>query len=142
MEVDKNSQNCRLAQSVNYICGCEGTGYAGANTETKQKMLVWMPRVSAILSIMGSLFIIFNILRSGRRKELYMQIMIFMSMFDIIGSAAYSFTTLPTPTDDYLYGSQGNDATCTAQGFFIQVGTVAAYMNVSLSFYYYLAITK
>ena len=71
-----------------------------------------------------------------------MQIMIFMSMFDIIGSAAYSFTTLPTPTDDYLYGSQGNDATCTAQGFFIQVGTVAAYMNVSLSFYYYLAITK
>ena len=52
MEVDKNSRNCRLAQSVNYICGCEGTGYAGANTEAKQKALVWMPRVSAVLSIM------------------------------------------------------------------------------------------
>ena len=52
MEVDENSQNCRLAQSVNYICGCEGTGYAGANTEAKQKALVWMPRVSAVLSIM------------------------------------------------------------------------------------------
>lgn len=57
-------------------------------------------------------------------------------MFDIIGSAAYSFTTRPTPTD----GSQGNNATCTAQEFFIQVRTVAAYMNVSLPLYYYLAI--
>ena len=28
-----------------------GTGYAGANTHTKQVVLVWLPRVSAILSI-------------------------------------------------------------------------------------------
>ena len=55
LEVHKDSQNCRLAQSVNYICGCEGTGYAGANTEAKQKSLVWMPRVSGILSLMVSI---------------------------------------------------------------------------------------
>ena len=71
-----------------------------------------------------------------------MQMMIFMTTFDIIGSAAYAFTSLPTPSEDYLNGSHGNDATCTAQGFFIQVGTVAAYMNISLAFYYYLAITR
>lgn len=54
-----------------------------------------------------------------------------------------AMTTLPTlTTEDYLYGSHGNDATCSAQGFFIQVGTVAAYMNISLAFYYYLAITR
>ena len=55
LEVHKNSQNCRLAQSVNYICGCEGIGYAGANTSTKQVVLAWLPRVSGILSAMVSI---------------------------------------------------------------------------------------
>ena len=54
----------------------------------------------------------------------------------------YRFTSAPIPIEYYYQGSIGNDATCTAQGFFIQVGTVAAYYNVSLAFYYYLAITK
>jgi hypothetical protein len=65
-----------------------------------------------------------------------------MSIFDIIGSTAYAFTSTPIPTEYYYQGAHGNEATCTAQGFFIQVGTVAAYFNVSLSFYYFLAITK
>ena len=52
------------------------------------------------------------------------------------------FTSAPIPTEYYYQGSIGNGATCTAQGFFIQVGTVAAYCNVSLAFYYYLLITK
>ena len=62
MEVHKDSQNCRLAQSVNYICGCEGTGYAGANTKTKRIMLVWLPRVSGILSIMVGIVVLFFII--------------------------------------------------------------------------------
>ena len=45
---------------------------------------------------------------------LYQQIMICMSIFDIIGSISYAFTTLATPEEDYLYASKGNDATCTA----------------------------
>ena len=85
-------------------------------------------------------------------------------MFDIIGAAAYSLTTLPTPQSLYLYGSKGNDATCeylsvtvlsleyhqpqvmlymipgTAQAFFIQIGTIACYLSVSLSIYYLLTI--
>eukprot|EP00956_Cyclotella_meneghiniana_P035613 scaffold116398_cov30-Cyclotella_meneghiniana.AAC.1 len=52
LPVSKDSSNCELIQSMNYICGCEGAGYAGANTTAKQNALVWMPRVSAILSIL------------------------------------------------------------------------------------------
>lgn len=89
------------------------------------------------------MFIIFDILRErSRRQELYQQIMILMSVFDIIGSTAYAFTSAPIPSEYYYEGAYGNDATCTAQGFFIQVGTVAGYVNVSLAFYYFLAITK
>mmetsp|Transcript_24856 Transcript_24856/g.50855 ORF Transcript_24856/g.50855 Transcript_24856/m.50855 type:complete len:570 (+) Transcript_24856:272-1981(+) len=51
VDIDKNSQNCALAQKMNFICGCDGTGYAGANTEAKQAVLAWLPRMMAILSI-------------------------------------------------------------------------------------------
>ena len=57
LEVHQDSQNCQFAQSFNYICGCEGTGYAGASTKAKQAALVWLPRVMALLSLMVSCFI-------------------------------------------------------------------------------------
>ena len=53
-----------------------------------------------------------------------------------------SFTTLPIPYDDYIYGSKGNDATCKAQGFFIQMGTIACLTGVSLALYYNLTIKQ
>ncbi len=54
VDIDINSQNCALAQKMNFICGCEGTGYAGANTEAKQAALAWLPRMMAVLSIFVS----------------------------------------------------------------------------------------
>lgn len=154
IKYSENSLNCRLAQSFNYICGCNGSGYAGASTDAKKAALVWMPRIMAILSIMvsqsrhlyapsrylliqsllqGSSFIIYDAMRiHTRRSKLLYQLLITLSIFDIIGSIAYAFTSLPTPVQDYIYGSKGNDATCTAQGFFIQIGTTACFINSSL----------
>jgi hypothetical protein len=57
LPVPKDSSNCQLAQSMNYICGCGGIGYAGAKTNTKQVILAWLPRVAAILSLLVSCFI-------------------------------------------------------------------------------------
>jgi hypothetical protein len=39
-----------------------------------------------------------------------------------------------------LYGERGNDATCTAQGFFIQIGMVSILYYISLSVYYFMSI--
>lgn len=53
--------------------------------------------------------------------------MLAIAVFDIFSSAAWAFSTLPIPEyDEYgdptnIYGARGNDATCTAQGFFIQL---------------------
>eukprot|EP00804_Cyclotella_cryptica_P010052 CCRYP_020493-RB/>CCRYP_020493-RB protein AED:0.05 eAED:0.05 QI:45/1/1/1/0.75/0.8/5/445/885 len=141
MRVPKDSYNCRLIQSMNYICGCNGTGYAGANTHTKQVVLVWLPRVAAIFSMVGSLFIIYDTLRTPqKRNKLRSQLLSSLSFFDILGSVAYALTTLPTPQSDHLFGAQGNEQSCTAQGFFIQVGTIACFLNVSLAVYYLLTI--
>jgi hypothetical protein len=63
-----------------------------------------------------------------------------ISLFDIIGSFAFAFTSAPIHSDYYIQGGIGNDNTCTAQGFFIQFGTIAGFTNVSLAFYYYFVI--
>ncbi|KAL7480216.1 hypothetical protein ACHAW6_005909, partial [Cyclotella cf. meneghiniana] len=68
------------------------------------------------------------------------QLLSALSFFDLLGSGAYSLTTLPTPESDHLLGAKGDEQTCTAQGFFIQIGTIACLLNVSLALYYLLTI--
>ena len=58
----------------------------------------------------------------------------------LLGALGYAFTSLLTPLGDQVMGSQGNNATCVAQGFLIQLGTTACYVNVSLAVYYLLVI--
>ena len=65
-----------------------------------------------------------------------------MSVFDFIGSSAMALTSLPIPEETYINGSKGNDATCKAQGFFIQMGTIACLLGVSLAVYYNLTIKR
>jgi hypothetical protein len=66
LPVPKDSSNCQLAQSTNYICGCEGRGYAGANTSTEKVVLAWLPRTAAILSMLVSVCV-FNLYYSRVR---------------------------------------------------------------------------
>ena len=97
-EIAENDSNCQLALGFNHICDCKGPGYAGANTDTKRSALVWVPRVSSILSFFGSSSIIVDIVRDKEKKsKIYGQLMVAMSVFDLMGSAAYSLTTLPIP---------------------------------------------
>ena len=46
------------------------------------------------------------------------------------------------PEDDYIYGSNGNEKSCIAQGFFIQLGTISCYTNVSLAVYFFFVIRQ
>ncbi|KAL7474041.1 hypothetical protein ACHAW6_000039, partial [Cyclotella cf. meneghiniana] len=94
-----------------------------------------------MLSMAGSLFIIYDKLQTHQKHaKLMNQLLSTLSLFDIMGSIAYALTTLPTPESDELYGAKGNTKSCTAQGFFIQIGTIACFLNVSLALYYLLTI--
>jgi len=98
-DIAEQDPNCQLALAFNYICGCEGPGYVGANTKAKRKALVWAPRASSILSLIGSASIIVDVVRDKhRRRRPYGQLMAAMSIFDLMGSAAYSLSSLPIPT--------------------------------------------
>ena len=56
VRIPSDAPNCRLAQMMNYVCGCQGPGYGGASTDTKRNVLVWLPRVAALLSFLVSVF--------------------------------------------------------------------------------------
>jgi len=138
---DSNSGTCQLGRMYNYICGCEGDGYAGANTDRRRAVLAWLPRISGILSFLGSFLTIVDISKDKKRRTMLIyQLTIALSTFDIFGSIGYSLTSLSLPKGDHMYQSVGNVASCGVQGFLIQLGTTSAYVNVSLSIVYSLMI--
>ena len=149
LQITADSLACRAAKSKQFICGCGKPFYTHNHlvTLSDQRASVWLPRVSAILSLLGSAWIVYDSL-SNKKKQvtMYHQLLVAMSTFDIIGDLAIAFSTGPIPKfDKYgnpggIYGSFGNNATCTAQGFFIQLSLITIFYNIALSCYYQLTI--
>jgi len=133
--VESDSSVCDLMTDNAYLCGCNNgvRTYLGADTIAKQAALAWLLRVSGLLSIIGSSLIIWDV--THRAQNLRHQILLGMSVGDIIGDVCYCLSTLPM-MEVYpelgislaIYGAKGNEATCTAQGFFVQVSKCNAKM--------------
>lgn len=120
--------------------------YLGATTEGEKMAIIWASRLSAILSFLGATFILWDILRDkNARSTVYHQLLIGMAIFDLVTAFAWCFTTAPIDRNDseaaHVEGVMGSDATCTAQGFFIQLGFTSIFYNVSLALYYVLVIS-
>lgn len=90
---------CNLYQYAGYLCGCNDSvfTYWGAETLPKQKAGIWIQRVTAILSLVGSFAIIFDIVKLQKFKtNMYHQIMLCLSLCDSISSLAWGLGPLPT----------------------------------------------
>jgi len=102
-----------------------------------------MSREAAVLSFFGASYILWDVLHSRQNREkVYHQLLFGMVCFDICTAVAWAFSTAPIPTEVYdavwvgfTYGAAGNVVTCTAQGFFTQLGLTLVFYNVSLSLY-------
>lgn len=72
-----------------------------------------VPRVAAACSLMGSSWIVLEVLRDAqKRKKVYHRIMLGMSSFDIIASMCYFLGRWPLPPDaPLLPGGVGNKHT-------------------------------
>ena len=119
--------------------------YLGADTKSKKQVLVWTSRASAILSFVGACYIAFNVKQKTERHtkmKVYHQLVLGMAAFDVVTAVAWGFATLPINDDEGydIYGARGTDASCKAQGFFIQLGFASIFYNVSLATYYYLVV--
>eukprot|EP00980_Cylindrotheca_fusiformis_P000744 scaffold174_cov98-Cylindrotheca_fusiformis.AAC.13 len=142
-----------------YVCGCGVRPYLGATNEDQQAALAWTLRMAGLLSAFGSSLIIWDVFvvsrkrNRNRRLTMLHQLVCGLSFFDVFSSIANMFSTLPipeylyaestsTPRPSGVYGAKGNSATCTAQGFFLQLGYTSAFYNLVLSVYYVLVIKK
>ena len=92
----------------------------------------------------GSFVIICDIaLRAPRQHNglsTYHGLMLGISFFDCFSSFAYMMVGVMAPYEAGFYLSRGNDATCKAQGFLIQLGHTSMFYNLCLSVYFLLII--
>ena len=84
----------------------------------------------------------FDVLRKPRKNRFttYHQFVLGISIYDMISSIAYMLVAVMAPRDAGFHLSRGNDATCTLQGFMIQLGQSSMFYNICLAFYFLLVI--
>jgi hypothetical protein len=112
----------------------------------QSKTLAIIPKIPALLSMMGSGYIVNNILRHpDKRKNLYNRLMLGISVCDIIASHSYFLGTWLIPRGSsgpfgYVFWAFGTDGTCNYGGFFNQFAVASPLYNAALSIYYLLKI--
>jgi hypothetical protein len=108
---------------------------------SQQKVLAITPKVTSLLSIPCSIFIIFEAIRDSRRgkSSAVQRALVGMSCIDILSSSAWFLSTWAVPRGTIAY-SVGNQATCNFQGFLLQLAIGAPLYNCSLALYYLLII--
>ena len=109
------------------------------------KSLAISPHFTAAMSIIGSLTMLYDILKSGKIKKFCrLRILAAISCVDILSSSSYFMSTWPIPKDlvppSNAYAVIGNKGTCQAQGFMIQMGITSVFYNLMLAVVYVLMI--
>lgn len=93
----------------------------------KLPLVICVMKMSSIASIVGSSFIVYQILKKNRSEHLgkfYNRIMLCLSSFDIVGSFALFIASWTIPADaldDFYYGNIGTFTTCDIQGFLVHL---------------------
>lgn len=137
--VNKNSKG-RQQSSTNFTsikCKAEEEGSLefrlrdplfNMSVETQIMVIAILPSVISPLSIIGSAGIIYMLCIRGEKHRLYHRIMFCISVFDIITSSMSMLGPMPVPEATGAFLAKGNTASCSAQGFFMQLTfTTGAY---------------
>lgn len=144
-----NGAYCFLVEHFQFLCGCDGVTerlYLGADTSKQKRWLAWFPRIFATFSLLGSISILRDVLKDSRkRRQIYPQLVMAMSVGDICSSIAWFMSTWPLPAQEYgfdsdVYGASGTAGTCATQGFLLQLGFTGIFYNASLCVYYMVVI--
>lgn len=110
-------------------------------SHAQEVALAIAPKVGGGISILGSLWIFWDILTSReKRQQVYHRIMFMISSFDIIVSSGAFSSTWPMTEDTDPWKGRGSDTTCKIQGFAMQLGGTLFTYNAALSVFYVLMI--
>jgi hypothetical protein len=98
-----------------------------AFSRSQQVALAVAPKITAALSMLGSSWIVVEVLtQRTKRENVYNRLLCAMSIVDVITASCYFASTWPIPegTEGVAF-SVGNQNTCITQGFFLQLGIAA-----------------
>ena len=115
-------------------------------SNNQQTVLTIIPKFSAFMSLLGSGWIILEVLfnkekQARERNNVYSRLLLGMSTFELLESMWNFQSTWPIPKGtEGVFGASGNTQTCVAQGFFLQLGLAVPMYNAFLSIYYLLVI--
>ena len=112
-------------------------------TSGRSVALAVTPKVSSFLSIVSSTWIVVEVMtQPTKRRNTYNRLLLMMSVCDLSTTIWYFMSTWPIPVNSTppVAFAVGNEATCTAQGFFLQTGIWSPIYNCCLAFYYLLAV--
>ena len=111
-------------------------------SRTQQVALAIAPKVTSVLSLFGSGWIAIEVLtKRSKRTNVYNRLLCAMSLCDILVSSWFFLSTWPIPegTPGVAFDT-GTQASCTAQGFFVQFGITSPVYNSCLAVYYLLVV--
>ncbi|KAL7557305.1 hypothetical protein ACA910_016265 [Epithemia clementina (nom. ined.)] len=113
-------------------------------SKAQQAALAFVPKVSSLLSLFGSIWISAEVVTDSEIPKLrhpYHRLLLAMSVYDILESVwnFMSTWTIPKGTEG-VWDPRGNTQTCTAQGFFLTLSVAVPLYNAFLSVYYMLVI--
>jgi len=104
------------------------------------KIISTVPHFTGALSVLGSGWIIQNVLRNAkRRNSVYHRLLLGASVADLLAASWLMLSSLPEPKGSF-YGAIGNQATCNAQGFFIQLSVMSPLYTAAITIYFLLSI--
>jgi hypothetical protein len=110
-------------------------------TIPQQITLVFTSLISGLVSLLGSLTIIYSIWRDHHEKLkfVYHRILFALSISDCVASLNFAFSFLLVP-EGVFWGAQGNTASCEASGFLNTFFATQIVYNVGLALYYLLIV--
>ena len=110
--------------------------------DPRSKTLALLPKFTGALSLMGSTFIFQDVVFHKNFHRVYHRLVLGLSCSDIMASIVNILSTWPIPEGSAgVYLASGTTQTCTAQGFFNELGNLATPLyNASLCAYYVLVI--
>eukprot|EP00571_Detonula_confervacea_P012427 CAMPEP_0172304196 /NCGR_PEP_ID=MMETSP1058-20130122/5628_1 /TAXON_ID=83371 /ORGANISM="Detonula confervacea, Strain CCMP 353" /LENGTH=431 /DNA_ID=CAMNT_0013015321 /DNA_START=305 /DNA_END=1600 /DNA_ORIENTATION=+ len=108
---------------------------------SRSKTLALLPKFTGFLSLLGSTFIFQDVVfHKTPTHRVYHRLVLGLSISDMVASVVNILSTWPIPEGtEGVYLASGTTQTCTAQGFFNELGNLATPLyNASLCAYYVL----
>ena len=114
--------------------------------ETAMEWLAIVPKITSSFSLAGSGWIVGEVLFSDQKRQfVYHRLLLGMAVYDIVVSLWYFASTWPIPPSPSMetsaFGAIGSEASCRAQGFFLQLGMANAVYFAMLGTYYTFVIS-